>query len=89
MKPRPMETKDIYYLFTGLFMLIGGIVSLSASHFNLKGENALLKQDLFNQKSELREVKESFATHKDKVEDKLDGLSEKIAEIRELLAHKN
>jgi predicted nucleic acid-binding Zn-ribbon protein len=62
-------------------MLIGGLVSLVGVYYNLRNQTERLSQDLENEKAQTKELKRRLEEHEDKIEKKLDDISERITQL--------
>ncbi len=70
----------------GIIMgVIGGIIWVNQQNADRKGENQLTKQDLNNHKLNHRALEERMEKHENKIDEKLNSLSEKMDSLKDLI----
>lgn len=80
-----MEPRDLYYIGTLIFMLLGGIVTVVVTFQNMKGKIELLGQDVANHKQNHERLQKQVDDHEDKVNLKLEKIDGKIDELKDII----
>lgn len=76
-----MEVKEIIYV-------MGGIVSVVASHFALKTKIEVVESDLKNHKENHGKLEQRVSEHESKIDQRLEKIDGKIDGLRDLILDK-
>lgn len=80
------------WLYTNFAVLmtaiITGIIWVNQQNADRKGENQLTKQDLYNHKLNHKALEERVEKHENKIDEKLQGITDKIEDLRTLIIEK-
>lgn len=76
-----MEIKDLIYI-------IGGMIAIVASHFRNQNKIELVENDLKNHKENHAKLEARVSQHEEKIDEKLNSLSEKMDDLKTLIIEK-
>lgn len=71
-----------------MLAVISGIVWINQQNADRKGENLLTKQDLDNHKMNHKALEERVEKHENKIDEKLQSITDKIEDLRTLIIEK-